>query len=81
MAFELEGLGPVQAVITLQQEQISVHFHAEQGKTNTLFNNYLDMLGSRLRHSGLDVAGIDCRQGQPEPLAEPVDAPILDEQV
>jgi len=81
LAFDLEGLGPVQAVIALQQEQITVHFHAEEGKTSALFNEYLDTLGSRLRHAGLEVAGIDCRQGQPEPAAEAIGSPILDEQV
>ncbi len=81
LAFALKGLGPVQAVIALQQEQITVHFHAEEGKTSALFNKYLDTLGSRLRHAGLEVAGIDCRQGQPEPAAEATGSPILDEQV
>lgn len=81
LAFALKGLGPVQAVITLQQEQITVHFHAEEKQTSTLFNEYLDTLGSRLRHAGLEVAGIDCRQGQPEPAAEIIGSPILDEQV
>lgn len=81
LAFALKGLGPVQAVIALQQEQITVHFHAEEGKTSALFNKYLDTLGSRLRHAGLEVASIDCRQGQPEPAAEATGSPILDEQV
>ncbi len=81
LAFDLEGLGPVQAVIALQQEQIAVHFHAEEEQTSALFNQYLDTLGSRLRHAGLEVAGIDCRQGQPEPAAETIGSPILDEQV
>ncbi len=80
LAFDLEGLGPVQVVIALQQEQISVHFHAEQAQTSTLFNDHLDMLGSRLRHAGLDVAGIDCRQGTPEPAAEIISTPLVDEQ-
>jgi len=81
LAFDLQGLGPVQAVIALQQEQIAVHFHAEKEQTSALFNQYLDTLGSRLRHAGLEVAGIDCRQGQPEPAAEATGSPILDEQV
>ena len=80
MAFDLEGLGPVQAIISLQQEQISVQFHAEQKQTTTLFNEYLAMLGSRLRQSGLEVARLDCHQGQPDPLPETIDEPILDEQ-
>ncbi len=80
LAFDLEGLGPVQAVIALQQEQISVHFHAQENQTSVLFNEYAEMLGSRLRQAGLEVATIDCRQGQPEPAAGINGAPILDEQ-
>ncbi len=81
LAFDLEGLGPVQVVIGLQDEQVSVHFHAEDAQTNTLFNEYLATLGSRLRHAGLEVAGIDCRQGQAEPAAEIINTPLVDEQV
>ncbi len=80
LAFDLEGLGPVQAVIALQQKQVSVHFHAQQNQTSVLFNKHMDMLSSRLRQAGLDVATIDCRQGQPEPAAEINGSPILDEQ-
>lgn len=81
LAFDLEGLGPVQAVIALQQEQISVHFHAQENQTSMLFTKHLEMLGSRLRHAGLDVAAIDCHQGEPEPVTEINGPPILDEQV
>ncbi len=81
LAFDLEGLGPVQAVIALQQEQISVHFHAQENQTSMLFTKHMEMLSSRLRHAGLDVAAIDCRQGEPEPATEINGPPILDEQV
>ncbi len=81
LAFDLEGLGPVQAVISLQQEQISIHFHTEAAQTHSLFNKHLDMLGSRLRHAGLEVDGIDCRQGKPEPADETINTLLLDEQV
>ena len=81
LAFDLEGLGPVQAVIALQQKQVSVHFHAQENQTSVLFNKHMDMLSSRLRQAGLDVAAIDCRQGQAEPAAEISGSPILDEQV
>ncbi len=80
LAFDLQGLGPVQAVIALHQEQVSVHFHAQKNQTSVLFNKHMDMLSSRLRQAGLDVATIDCRQGQPEPAAEISGSPILDEQ-
>ncbi|VAX12789.1 hypothetical protein MNBD_GAMMA24-1779 [hydrothermal vent metagenome] len=80
LAFDLEGLGPVQAVIALQQERLSVHFHAQENQTSVLFNKHMDMLSSRLRQAGLDVATIDCRQGQAEPAAEISGSPILDEQ-
>ena len=78
LAFDLEGLGPVQAVISLQQERISVRFHAEQSPTQALFARHLDMLGSRLRQAGLEVASLDCRRGRPEPLDDSLDTPILD---
>lgn len=80
LAFDLEGLGPVEAVIALQQKQVSVHFHAQENQTSVLFNKHMDMLSSRLRQAGLDVATIDCRQGQAEPAAEISSSPILDEQ-
>ena len=80
LAFDLEGLGPVQAVIALHQKQVSVHFHAQKNQTSVLFNKHMDMLSSRLRQAGLDVATIDCRQGQAEPAEEISGSPILDEQ-
>jgi len=81
LAFDLPGLGPVQAVIALQQGQISVRFHTEEELTRSLFNEYRDMLGSRLRQVGLEVGGIDCQQGNPEPLEEIINSPLVDEQI
>ncbi|MDH5573332.1 MAG: flagellar hook-length control protein FliK [Gammaproteobacteria bacterium] len=80
IAFELEGLGPLYASISLRNKQISVQFHAEKNQTTDLFNQYMDMLGSRLRQAGLDVNELNCRHGQPRPVPEPANTPILDEQ-
>ncbi|MCW9025011.1 MAG: flagellar hook-length control protein FliK [Gammaproteobacteria bacterium] len=80
IAFELEGMGPVYATVSLRNKHISVQFHAEQTQTSALFNQYMDMLGSRLRLAGLDINELECTLGQPEPVTEPIMNPIVDEQ-
>ncbi len=65
LAFELEGLGPVTAIISLQNEAVATRFWTERSETARLFNHWLDTLGSRLRQAGLNVGALECRCGPP----------------
>lgn len=65
LAFELEGLGPVAAIITLQNDAVATRFWVERTDTARLFSHWLDTLGSRLRQAGLNVGALECRCGPP----------------
>lgn len=65
LAFELDGLGPVAAVITLQNDAVATRFWVERTDTAHLFSRWLDTLGSRLRQAGLNVGALECRCGPP----------------
>lgn len=71
LAFELPGLGPVQALVQLTGETVSTRFWAEDMHTVPLFNQHLDELRRALLDAGLDVADLDCLPGciQPDKAA------------
>ncbi len=79
LAFELEGLGPVTAIISLQNEAVATRFWAEHADTARLFAHWLETLGSRLRQAGLNVGALECRCGPaPDDGGEP--PPLLREE-
>ena len=63
LAFDLPGLGPVQVVVRLNDEQVSTHFFAENQATVPLFNRHLDELRQSLLSAGLDVDSLECTPG------------------
>ena len=67
LAFELPGLGPVQALVQLADETVSTRFWAEDAHTVPLFNRHLDELRHALLDAGLDVADLDCLPGSIHP--------------
>jgi hypothetical protein len=66
MAFDLDGLGPVRAQISLFNEKISTHWWAEQQQTVELFQQHLETLQNRLTHVGLEVDKVKCQYGIPK---------------
>jgi hypothetical protein len=63
LAFDLPGLGPVQAQIQLSGEQVSTRFWAENRDTLPLLRAHLDELRRALNEVGLDVGELDCVPG------------------
>ncbi len=88
LAFNLEGLGPVRAQISLYNGQISTYWWAEQPQTVSLFHQHISHLQNRLQHAGVPIDKVSCECGIPK--ADAVQGPVqsgpysskgLDEQV
>ncbi len=79
LAFDLKGLGPIRARVTLQGQRISTYFWAEEEKTASLFNGYLDSLRSKLHQIGLDVGKLECRYGIPHLPQDETETGVVNE--
>lgn len=82
LAFDLEGLGPVQARVGLHHGLVSTAFWSEQRDTHVLFQQHLGDLRRQLEGAGLDVGAMSCQMGQPSPPPGPAPSRtgIVDEQ-
>lgn len=69
MAFDLPGLGPIQAQVQLAGEQVSTRFWAEHQHTLPLLREYMHELRQALNEAGLDVGELECQPG-PRPAAK-----------
>lgn len=78
LAFELEGLGPIRAQISLLQDQISSFWWAEQPDTVALFHQHIDQLYHRITAAGLKVNKLNCQCGIPQLPPMPRNVPISD---
>lgn len=63
--FSLEPLGPLRASVLMRGEQLNVRLWAERPDTLSRIQTHLDLLGARLRRTGLEVAHLACYPGQP----------------
>lgn len=63
LAFDLPGLGPMQARVMLRGEQISTWFWATQAQTVPFLDQHLHELRKELESAGLEVAELSCQQG------------------
>jgi hypothetical protein len=83
LAFDLPGLGPMQARVSLRGEQVSTWFWATREAALPLLQGHLQELRRGLEASGLQVGELHCLQGSmPGPAdATTVRRPILDERV
>ncbi len=63
LAFDLPGLGPMQAQISLQGETVATRFWATEANTLPLLREHLHELRRGLLVAGLEVGDIDCQQG------------------
>ncbi|WP_158675253.1 flagellar hook-length control protein FliK [Thiohalobacter thiocyanaticus] len=81
LAFDLPGLGPVQARVSLNGERdISTRFLSEQGEPLRRLTEHLPRLRARLEQSGLVVNELDVKRGRlREPPASAPTGPILDD--
>ncbi len=79
LAFDLPGLGPMQAQINLHGERVSTHLRTSRRETLPLLRAHLHELRDSLLAAGLQVGEVDCRPGQldDEPTVPP--GPLIDE--
>jgi len=70
LAFDLPGLGPMQAQVQLTGEQVSTRFWVEQQDTLPLLREHMHELHQALSEAGLDVGQLECQPG-PRPAVKP----------
>lgn len=79
LAFNLEHLGPLQAIARLYKGRVSSEFWAEQPATLQLLNRELDQLRDRLLTRGLEVGELSCHHGSPPEPQQTVQQRWIDE--
>lgn len=82
LAFDLPGLGPMQARVALQGEQVSTWFWAQREQAVPLLEDHLQELRQGLEGAGLQVGELVCHLGQmPTPRPSAADPDLVNEQV
>ncbi len=79
LAFDLPGLGPMQAQVQLEGEQVSAHFWAEDQATLPLLRDNMHKLRAALGEVGLDVRELECQAGPRPPLRSAGGQPLIRE--
>lgn len=79
LAFELPGLGPMQARIAVRGERVSAQFFSPTLNIPPLIRTHLPLLDARLRAAGLEVGELGCREGRLPAAAGADRTRILDE--
>lgn len=80
LAFDLPGLGPVRARVSVSGEHASVIFWAEHENASRLFEQNLPLLQDQLQLAGLQVADLQCHCGRPvQTQSESDPSGLLDE--
>lgn len=79
LAFNLDHLGPLQAITRLHKGRVSSEFWAEQPRTLQLVSNELDQLRDRLLTRGLEVGELSCYHGSPPTPQQAVQQRWIDE--
>ena len=79
LAFNLDQLGPLQAIARLYKGRVSSEFWAEQPSTLQLVSTELGQLRDRLLTRGLDVGELSCHRGSPPEPHKAVQQRWIDE--
>ncbi|HEC18805.1 MAG TPA: flagellar hook-length control protein FliK [Gammaproteobacteria bacterium] len=82
LALTLDGLGPLQARVSLAGTLVHTHFWAEHPQTTALIDEHLSLLQQRYREAGLSVGALKAHHGTaPEAAAPEENLPhiLLDE--
>ncbi|MEJ6654803.1 MAG: flagellar hook-length control protein FliK, partial [Pseudomonas sp.] len=79
LAFNLEQLGPMQAIARLYKGRVSSEFWAEQADTLQRISHQMDRLRDRLLTRGLDVGELSCHRGSPPEPRQAVQQRWIDE--
>jgi len=77
----IEGLGTIQANVTLQGTKISVTFWVENSSTSLLFYEHLHLLESKLNNAGLEPARIHCHCDKAPQVTTPIKTSTLNEEI
>ena len=80
LAFDLPGLGPMQAQVQLHGDTVSARFRAERASTVPLVQDHLHELRRTLQETGLEVGDIDCHCGSLPAADTAGTGPLIDEQ-
>lgn len=79
LAFDLDPLGPLQAIARLYKGRVSSEFWAERPGTLNLLDSELNRLRDRLLAKGLSVGELSSHQGTPPPPRQAVQQNWVDE--
>ncbi|MEZ2745426.1 flagellar hook-length control protein FliK [Halopseudomonas bauzanensis] len=79
LAFNLERLGPMQAIARLYKGRVSSEFWAEQSDTLQRINAEIDRLRDRLLTRGLEVGELSAHRGSPPAPQQAVQQRWIDE--
>ncbi|GGI93838.1 flagellar hook-length control protein FliK [Halopseudomonas pertucinogena] len=79
LAFNLDHLGPLQAIARLQRGRVSSEFWAEKPDTLQLLHRELGQLRDRLLTRGLEVGELSCHHGTPPEPQQAVQQRWIDE--
>ena len=77
----IEGLGTIQANVTLQGSKISVTFWVENSSTSLLFSEHLQLLESKLNNAGLEPGRIHCHCDKAPQVTTPIKTSTLNEEI
>lgn len=75
---ETRNLGPMQARISLYQQDVKVVLIAERQESADVLSRYIDELNQRLDKLDINVSHLSCRQAPVEPLTAESDAVLPD---
>ncbi len=78
LAFDLDGLGPVQVKLKLIDNKVSTTFWAENVETSQLFNQNLEDLRQRYHQAGLESSQLCCYPGTPPSISSHLPHIVLD---
>lgn len=85
LGFDLQGLGPVRAQVSLVQNQISTYWWAQHTSTVDLFHEHMAQLQHRISAAGLKVDKLQCKLGIPDAnqasTPPPISNTMLDEKL
>jgi hypothetical protein len=78
LAMDLDQAGPLQFEVSLRQQAVSALVWAEKLATLRKVHQQLPLLRSSLTDLGLEVADLECRQGNPGPVATKLQHRLVD---
>ncbi|MDT8403900.1 flagellar hook-length control protein FliK [Sulfuriflexus sp.] len=80
--FDLPGLGKVQAIVSIQQHQVSTEFRSENDAATELFRQHIDLLEERLQEAGLKTGSFRFSTGEtPVDIDTPGSSNLLNTEV